>query len=596
MNRTRPSSEEVPLLDQSASLPDLAEELDKTQHTNTAAPGAPRMAAERKPLPPEDLDDIHAEPVDDVPVLEAAGPLSKAGLSASRQPFVLGNYEFIRRIGIGGFGAVYLAHQKNLDREVALKLLSRSKAQRADFVERFKREARHAVRLDHPNIVRGYDLFEEKDDKGRMWHGFAMEYVPGENMQTWMRQLGRLSVGDALNVTVQVATALQYAHDLKLIHRDIKPENILIAPQGVAKLADLGLAKALDEDDLNLTGTGIGFGTPYYMAPEQARSAKTVDHRCDIYALGTSLYLFLTGKLPFEGESALELIQAKLNDPYRAIRKLNPDVPDKVDLVVAKMLQKRPQERYQSCADLLRDIERLGLTSRRLSFLRSESSSIPNQTQQISVEVKTPAKTDTTLAERTEEDSWFVRYRNSKGEEVTRQLTTQQLEDRIRDPRFDLRTSLVCRSSDGEYRPVVSFPEFQASFRTRLSLQAKARADRRAPKLQQAYDQIQSELDEKERQRQEDADSKDQPIKELIEHPAVSNVIGSVQRWWAENKPSVTPVPRSSGENPPANDSAEEQATNEKTSPKVLWIAIGLGVLAGLIFLRFLFYILGSLL
>src|SRR5262249_21613680 len=161
-----------------------------------------------------------------------------------------------------------------------------------------------------------------------------------------LRRQGKLAVGDALHLVLATAAALQHAHEQNLIHRDVKPDNILLTRKGVVKVADLGLAKARSED-LDLTRTGTGAGTPYYMAPEQARNAKYVDGRSDIYALGCMLYCFLVGKLPFEGDTALALIQAKEVGKFPPVRKSVPEVPERLDLIIDKMLAKNPQHRYQ---------------------------------------------------------------------------------------------------------------------------------------------------------------------------------------------------------------------------------------------------------
>src|SRR5262245_50037597 len=201
----------------------------------------------------------------------------------------LGDFRLVRKLGEGGMGAVYQAHQISLDRPAAVKVMAKHLASKPDLVERFYREARLMARLDHPNIVRSYGVGEA--------HGMyylAMEFVDGGSVSFHLKRVGKFSVGDALHIILACARALAHAHEQTIIHRDIKPDNVLLSKAGVVKLADLGLAKALEED-LDLTRTGIGAGTPYYMAPEQAANAKQADVRSDIYSLGCMLYLFLTG-------------------------------------------------------------------------------------------------------------------------------------------------------------------------------------------------------------------------------------------------------------------------------------------------------------
>ena len=207
----------------------------------------------------------------------------------------LGDFKIVKKLGQGGMGEVYLAHQISLDRDVALKVMAKQFSSQETFVKRFKREAQTMAKLDHPHIVRGYAVGE---DQGLLF--LAMELIKGKSMQDWMEKLGKLSVGDALHVTLIVADALKHAHEINMIHRDIKPDNILVTDKGLVKVSDMGLAKAMDED-MSMTQSGTGLGTPYYMPPEQARNAKHVDHRSDIYALGCTLYHFVSGKLPFAG-------------------------------------------------------------------------------------------------------------------------------------------------------------------------------------------------------------------------------------------------------------------------------------------------------
>ncbi len=278
-------------------------------------------------------------------------------------PDRMGDFRILKKLGQGGMGAVYLAHQESLDRQVALKVMAPAVAARPNFVERFYREARSMAKLDHPNIVRGFAVGEANGQ-----HYVAMELIDGKSMQDWLDKQGKLSVGDALHVAIKACDALQHAHDLGLIHRDIKPDNMLVTSKGVVKISDMGLAKQVDEDN-SMTQSGTGLGTPFYMPPEQARNAKHVDARSDVYALGSTLYHFLTGTYPFKGESTLELILSKEKGQFPTARRLNQEVPERLSLMIDKSLQKDPKHRYQSCADMLRDLESLGLANATLSFI-----------------------------------------------------------------------------------------------------------------------------------------------------------------------------------------------------------------------------------
>ena len=262
----------------------------------------------------------------------------------------VGDFRIEKKLGQGGMGTVFLATQVSLDRKVALKTLSPEFAKKEDFVKRFIREARSMARLQHPNVVQVYAA-----DTASGVNYVAIEFIDGRSMQGWMNELKQLNVGDALHVVLVCADALKHAHDQNMIHRDIKPDNILVTSKGVVKVADFGLAKAVD-DDVSMTQSGTGLGTPLYMAPEQARNAKHVDKRSDIYALGSTLYYFLTGKLPFTGENTLELIVAKEKGNFPHARKHNPQIPERLDLMIDKMLMKDPNHRYADCGEIIRDL------------------------------------------------------------------------------------------------------------------------------------------------------------------------------------------------------------------------------------------------
>lgn len=220
---------------------------------------------------------------------------SKAGASSKRTTSILGDFQLVKKLGQGAMASVYKARQLGTDRRVALKLLHKHVADNPKLVERFYREARIMGQLDHPNIVQGYSVGEIDG-----FHYCAMEYISGANLQQWLNRLVRLSVPDSVHVAICCARALDYAHDHDLVHRDIKPDNVLITKHGQVKVADLGMVKALDED-MSLTQTGHAVGTPWYMPLEQAKNAKDVDGRSDIYALGCMIYCMLTGRPPFRG-------------------------------------------------------------------------------------------------------------------------------------------------------------------------------------------------------------------------------------------------------------------------------------------------------
>ena len=286
---------------------------------------------------------------------------AKSGRKKSTQ---LGDFILKKKLGQGGMGAVFLGHQISLDRPCAVKVLSKALAEKPGFKDRFLREARAMAKIEHPAVVACYAVGE---DQGHNY--VAMELIDGQSGQDWLNQLERFSVPDALLIAVSAAEALEHAHRLKMIHRDVKPDNILITQKGVIKVSDMGLAKATDDEDMSMTQSGTGLGTPHYMPPEQARNAKHVDHRCDIYALGCTLYHMVTGKLPFAGETIVDLITNKEKGAFKAAKRLNSEVPERLDLIIDKMMSKDLTHRYGSMQEVIDDLEKLNLTAPALSFI-----------------------------------------------------------------------------------------------------------------------------------------------------------------------------------------------------------------------------------
>jgi serine/threonine-protein kinase len=406
------------------------------------------------------------------------------------KPSVLGDYRLLKRLGQGGMGTVYKAHQISLDREVALKVLSKDLAARPALVQRFQREARVMARLDHPNLLRCYEVKEE-----RGFHYLAMEYVDGGSLETWLKKRGRFSVGDALHIALACARALQHAHEQGMVHRDIKPDNVLLTSKGVVKVADLGLAKAKD-DDSSVTKTGVGAGTPVYMAPEQARDAKRVDERSDIFALGSMLYCLLTGEPPFKGESVVELIEAKEKGKFPPARRFNDEVPERLDLILDKMLAAKPEQRYKSCLEVLEDLAELGLDNERLSFLGPEGETgEPPAPAAGPAGLKGPAWAPAAPPEEEPSGYFYASFKNAQGKQVTRKLTEEEVLGAIKSGSFGADTQ-ISRSLKGGYRALATYPEFEPSLRARMT---KAAADRKGQKYRAMYEQIEQE--EKRRQR-----------------------------------------------------------------------------------------------
>jgi len=262
---------------------------------------------------------------------------------------LLSKYEILEKIGEGGMGIVYKANQRSMARIVALKILSPKYSSKRKFVEQFTREARAAGSLNHPNIIQVHDVGTENDI-----HYFSMEFVDGPTCMQVLKSQGEFPVADAMEIIRQTARALEYAHAHRLIHQDIKPDNIMVGPNNIVKLADLGISKTFDEAE-DEAGSKKVMGTPHYMAPEAALGKK-VDQRVDIYSLGATAYHLLSGRTPYSGSSPTEVLKQHVMDPLPPITEINPDIPPKVVALIEKMMAKKPDDRQQNAAEVLEDI------------------------------------------------------------------------------------------------------------------------------------------------------------------------------------------------------------------------------------------------
>ena len=289
-----------------------------------------------------------------------ARPVPPRDTGPRSDPRRVGPYRLLRKLGEGGMGVVYLAYDTPRRQPVAIKVLSPEHAAVPDYLARFRQEGRHGTDLDHPHLVRTYAIGH---DPAADLHYLVLEYIDGPSAQELLDRHDRLPVGDAVAIVHDIAQALVYTHARAVIHRDIKPGNILLTAAGAAKLADLGLAKKLDEPSLTQTATHQGFGTPYYVAPEQALNARNADTRSDLYALGATLYHLLTGAVPFPGGSQVEVVEKKVIGDYAPARSFNPAVPEALDAVLLRLLAREPRDRYLSAAGLIADLERLRLAT-----------------------------------------------------------------------------------------------------------------------------------------------------------------------------------------------------------------------------------------
>lgn len=263
---------------------------------------------------------------------------------------VIGAYRIMDKIGSGGMGIVYMGEHEKLKRRVAIKILPEDKTRDKLALERFYREARAAAALDHPNIVKAFDVSEHQG-----MHYLVMEYIDGTNLQKYLDTKGPLPWKTAVNIVVQACKGLQHAHERNMVHRDIKPANILVDKGGQVKILDLGLARSFQISQDNLTqdlsdGKDI-MGSIDYIAPEQAIANNVVDIRADIYSLGATLYALITGKPPVEGTTAQKLLQHQMQLPT-PVSRLNPEVPEGVSHIINKMMAKRPEHRFSVPSEL----------------------------------------------------------------------------------------------------------------------------------------------------------------------------------------------------------------------------------------------------
>ncbi|MFL5241328.1 MAG: protein kinase domain-containing protein [Gemmataceae bacterium] len=267
----------------------------------------------------------------------------------------LGEFHVLRRLGEGGMGQVYLAEQTSLERKVALKLLKQELAADINALERFKAEALAVARVNHANIVQIYAINEEAG-----LHYMALEYVEGRNLREYLAKKGTLDASQTLSIMRQVAAALQRAAESSIIHRDIKPENILLTRKGEVKVADFGLSRSFAPEGkpLNLTQSGVTLGTPLYMSPEQVQGLP-LDPRTDIYSFGVTCYHMLAGNPPFRKGTAFEVALQHVQNEPESLALIRPDVPAALCGMVHKMMAKKPDDRYQTSRDLLRDLNKL---------------------------------------------------------------------------------------------------------------------------------------------------------------------------------------------------------------------------------------------
>ncbi|MBQ1815749.1 MAG: Stk1 family PASTA domain-containing Ser/Thr kinase [Ruminococcus sp.] len=264
-----------------------------------------------------------------------------------------GRYEIHELIGVGGMANVYRCTDTLDDREVAIKILKDEYLNNEEFIRRFKNESKAIAMLSHQNIVKVYDV-----SFGDMIQYIVMEYIDGITLKEYIDQQGIIEWKDALHLTTQVLKALQHAHECGIVHRDIKPQNIMLLQDGSIKVTDFGIARFSDKATRTMTEQAIG--SVHYIAPEQAKGDVT-DGKTDIYSVGVMLYEMLTGRLPFDGESAVSVALMQLQSTPKRPREINPGIPIGLEQITMRAMQKQPEDRYASAAEMLSDIERFRL-------------------------------------------------------------------------------------------------------------------------------------------------------------------------------------------------------------------------------------------
>ncbi|MCC7519357.1 MAG: serine/threonine protein kinase [Verrucomicrobiae bacterium] len=268
---------------------------------------------------------------------------------------VLRSYRLTRLIGRGAMGMVYAAEHEDSGLRVAVKFLSGEYSSKKEFVARFMHEAEACSAMQHENLMR---VFEAGEHDGVYF--MVMEYVDGIDLAYFLETQERVKESQALPWLKQTCRALAHAHAYGIVHRDLKPENIMLTRDGVVKLADLGLSKRLDADEnLSMTLSGTVIGTPYYISPEQTKDAKRVDARTDIYSLGATFYHLLTGRPPFNGHSAAEVMAKHMNEPLTPPQRHNPALSDHLGDLLHKMMEKDPDKRFPSMVEVLEALDRV---------------------------------------------------------------------------------------------------------------------------------------------------------------------------------------------------------------------------------------------
>jgi serine/threonine protein kinase len=340
----------------------------------------------------------------------------------------IGNYDLIEKVAEGGMGTVYKGRHRETGQIVAVKVIAPHMVSNQVVLKRFQQEYNASRLLNHPNIVRALE-FNNTSSTPYM----VMEFVEGESLGSKLEREGRLREAEARRLIIQVAQGLYKAHKEKLIHRDVKPDNILITTDGQAKLTDLGLVKEV-ETDLNLTRTGRGLGTPNFMAPEQFRNAKNADQLCDVYSLGATLYMMVTGEAPFKACSPLDSYMKKIENDLAPPRQLVPTLSERIDWAIQRAMSADPQTRPASCREFVEDLT--GRSTRRTTALEQSTTGQKNV--------------------------WYLVYRDDEGATHTVKGTVAAIRRSLKAGLLgDARNVRACQTKKGRFEPLRSFAEFR---------------------------------------------------------------------------------------------------------------------------------------
>jgi len=340
----------------------------------------------------------------------------------------IGNYDLLEKVAEGGMGTVYKGRHRDTGQIVAVKVIAPHMVGNQVLMKRFFQEYNASRQLDHPNVVRALE-FNNTNSTPYM----VMEFVEGESLGRKLERDGKLPEAEAKRLIIQVAQALHKAHKGKLVHRDVKPDNILVTPEGQAKLADLGLVKEV-ETDLNLTRTGRGLGTPNFMAPEQFRNAKKADGRCDIYSLGATLYMMVTGDAPFKANGPLDSYMKKIENDLTPPRRLVPALSERIDWAIQRAMSVDPERRPATCREFVEDLT--GRSTRKMA-------------------ANDPAGDN-------HDNVWYLVYKDDEGVTHTVKGTVAGIRRSLKEGVLgDASNVRASRSKQGEFEFLRSFPEFR---------------------------------------------------------------------------------------------------------------------------------------